>query len=225
MTHLIGAATWFVPPEEHRAYAAGLPKFCDYQQGYGQSMPKARNVALEWCDENIPAGMTVIQLDDDLKKVARAVNKKRQGISFYEAMCDMLDRLEMSDFRLAGVAPTDNPLSVHKNTSANLFIIGSCIAIKRPCPLYFDEQFRLKSDYDYTLQHVERYGGVVRCNDLLLSFDHYSNAGGVVNYRKRDMNDDMVRRLERKWPGWIRKNPKRPGEILLTVPRRQRVSL
>ena len=85
----------------------------------------------------------------------------------------------------------------------------------KPCELYFDESFKTKEDYDYTLQHIKKFGGVTRCDTILANFDHYSNAGGVVDYRTSEVEQNSINTLKKKWGELISDNPKRPNEILI----------
>ena len=217
MTEMIGEATWHVPQEEMTDYLrAGASAVGN---GAKNCMPCARNPALRYCFEN---NVMAIQFDDDLKKCEIVdLGGNKQRVTGTEIIEQMVTRLDRSDYKLAGVAPTPNAYFTNKRSSTNLFVIGSAIAIK-PCGLLFDERFKLKSDYDYTMQHITNFGGVLRCDDLLLTFEHYSNDGGCEAYRNDEINGAMVDLLMEKWPGWFRLNPRRPGEVIMKVPKRKR---
>lgn len=58
------------------------------------------------------------------------------------------------------------------------FIVGDFIVVDAKSPVRFDERFTLKEDYDFTCQHICKYGAVLRVNKLVLEFQHYTNAGG-----------------------------------------------
>ena len=85
----------------------------------------------------------------------------------------------------------------------------------KPTGLRFDPEIRLKEDYDYTLQHIERHGGTVRYGKYLATFKHYKNAGGAVSYRTEQLEQKTIAQLKTKWPGCFADNPKRPNEILM----------
>ena len=78
-------------------------------------------------------------------------------------------------------------------------------------------EMTLKEDYDYTLQHIARFGGVVRSNDLLAEYKHYSNTGGAVDVRNSVNEQLNIAYLKSKWGDAIRDNPRRPNEILLSL--------
>lgn len=88
-----------------------------------------------------------------------------------------------------------------------------------PCKLFFDEQMKLKEDYDYTMAHIYEFGGVARCNAILAHFAHRSNAGGAVDFRTAEREQEAIAHLKKKWGAYIQDNPKRPNEILLKLPR------
>ena len=85
----------------------------------------------------------------------------------------------------------------------------------KPCDVFFDEKLSLKEDYDYTLQHLQKYGNCFRYQKYLFTFDHYTNKGGAVDYRTNDEEQKTIRYLMSKWGDKIRLNTKRKNEILI----------
>jgi hypothetical protein len=170
-----------------------------------------------------------IMVEDDLEKIECAVsnnNRHNQPITFeqaiklmYKASNDIGERAY-----LIGVAPTANAFYFNplKPYSFLHFIVGSLIIVRRGADLLFDKQFKLKEDYDYTLQHIQTWGLVLRCNEILASFKHYGNKGGAVDYRTDDLEQDMIQALQDKWGAIIRLNPRRRNEILLAISRKGR---
>ena len=96
------------------------------------------------------------------------------------------------------------------------FILGDFSVIK-PTDLRFDTRFKLKEDYDYTLQHIQKYGGVARCDSIIAKFKHRVNKGGAVDIRTPEIEQESIRLLRKKWGRNIVDNPKRPNEVLLRV--------
>jgi glycosyltransferase involved in cell wall biosynthesis len=214
MSKLIGAATWYTDPESASLYEAhGL----SVRPTFGLSA--ARNLAIQEAEKH---DAVCVQIDDDLRWMGFARNKKViKSPSTHAVIQDLVKRLTHSDFYLGGVSPTDNAYFARKRNSSNLFIVGSCCAIKPGSGLYFSTELKLKEDYDYTCQHIARYGGVCRCDDLLASFRHYSNSGGAVDVRSEFTEQQAVHYLLEHWPGWIKKHPRRSNEVLLRVPRKR----
>lgn len=213
----IGEATWYVPNDEWREYKKwGALKF-----GAGDTLVGARNAALEDAfKRNIPC----IQLSDDMKRVRHHDGTTTTEASFGAAAAGVMRQLEMSDVRLAGVAPTDNPYFSDGGSKTSHFIVGDFIIVKPSTPR-FDPNLRVKEDYDFTLQHYFEYGGVLRCDSWLAAFQHRSNPGGAVAYRTEAVEQEAIAYLKARWPGWIKDNPRRPNEVLMKLPRRQRSTL
>lgn len=158
-----------------------------------------------------------LMMDDDVKTFSKTTDKKTiQSMTFHETVTEMRDTLKMTPYKMAGVSPTNNPFYTQHKIGTHKFVIASMILVN-PTPLRFDSMFRTKEDYDYTLQHIKKYGGICRCDWLIPKFGHYTNAGGVVEYRTADMEQQSIARLKTKWGKVIRDNPKRPNEVLIKL--------
>lgn len=221
MRALLGRdATWYVPADEMEAYMEAGAR-CYPDRG---GLSAGRNQALT---DAFAEGLTCLQLDDDLQKMQVAVDGKGHDATADAVLGELLARLGLSDFKLGGVAPTNNAyFSRSKATSTNLFIVGSCCAVAphRP-PLWFDTDLPLKEDYAYTAEHILQFGGVLRCDNLLLTFRHYRNQGGAVDRRTEELEEQVIRKLLARYPGLIKRHPRRPHEVMLRAPRAQRASL
>jgi hypothetical protein len=170
----------------------------------------ARNRAL-----NDAAGQVCVQVSDDLRKLGWAVDKTTvEKIGLGEAVGHLRRALDETGAHLAGAAPTANPFFSAPRIHSTAFIVGDLIAVVAGCDLRFDEQLRLKEDYDYTAQHLRAHGQVARVDQLMATFQHRTNRGGAVDYRTGQLEDEAIQILQRKWPGCIRENPRRPHEVL-----------
>jgi len=204
--------TWYVGKHEKQ----------DYKHAQGNviasgGLVDSRNAAL---DSAMYSNRYCFMLEDDLVK-CQMFNSTKQAIdiSFLQAVQEMYNILQGMPVYLAGIAPTNNNLFYDTNKPIGLkhYIIGSFILIKPKCRLRFDKQFRLKEDYDFTLQHIRAYGGVCRLNYLIPKFLHYKNKGGAVDYRTDDLEQSTIKKLKKKWGNTIRDNPRRKNEVLLHV--------
>lgn len=204
----VGAATWYVPDADVDAYAAaGAASVVS-----GGALCPSRNAALQ---DAWGLGLPCVQVSDDIGSIRRAPTGG--ALTFEDAVVLMNEGLD-GDRRLAGCAPTDNLFFYGgKPLATAAFIVGDLILV-RPCSLFFDEALHLKEDYDYTLAHLNLHGEVARRNDVLASFAHRSNKGGAVAYRTPALEAASIAYLTAKWPGCLRPNPKRPGEVLMTWP-------
>lgn len=223
MTALVGPATWFVAPAERDAYQAAVAAAGGALGAGAAGLCRNRNAALKaaWRE-----GLPCFELSDDLKKIdvvhidAKGAKHVRP-LPFVDAARTLREAARATRAKLAGGPPTANAFYFNPRApvSTAAFIIGDLLYVE-PCDLLFDEAFLVKEDYDYTLQHVRRFGRVARCNAVLAQFAHYSNAGGVVSYRTDAVEAEAVRLLKAKWPAYVRDNPRRAHEILLRFPRK-----
>lgn len=178
---------------------------------------ESRNAALRdafkinaWC----------CQISDDLSSIGAAVYDsisrqiKRAPLSFFDAISNLCEMMKADRAYLGGCAPTANPYFMHEPFKRQSFIVGDLILVK-PCKIFFDQNLRLKEDYDYTLQHLETFGSVLRFDYILPSFAHRTNKGGAVEYRTSDREKEAIAYLQKKWPGVLVRNPRRWDEILL----------
>lgn len=205
--------TWVVGKGETEEYKkAGAINVIE-----GGTLVESRNKAL---DVAFAEDCVCVEVSDDLGKIEKLdmTTKEKKPITFAEALEVFNKEIWYTPFKLYGIAPTANAFFIHKARSLNLFIIGDLIVVK-PTKLRFDPDFNLKEDYDYTAQHIKEYGGVMRFNDLLFTFKHYSNKGGAVSYRNDEYEEKAVQKLMTKHPHFFRLNPKRKHEILMKVPK------
>ncbi len=211
MSAIMGAvadsAHWYVGHGDRSAYeSAGARVVAE------ATLCNARNLALGAAFLN---GEVCVQVSDDLKKLHFTDGDEKRPLSFDDVVTALLFFLNTTAAHLAGVAPTDNAFFYPgRQLDTDKFIVGDLFAVA-PCDLRFDPAMRLKEDYDYTCQHLERYGRVARVNGVLASFAHRTNKGGAVDVRTEALEQEMINRLKARWPMWIKDNPKRPNEVLL----------
>jgi hypothetical protein len=174
---------------------------------------QSRNAAL---DMAFKENKICVQLSDDLKKVTTNKNfedKKQIELDIViEKMVSVFNKIE--NVYLMGIPPTSNDFFAKNKISKNTFCIGDMLFIK-PNSLRFDTSLTLKEDYDYTLQHIKKYGNVFRYQKYLFEFEHYKNKGGAVDYRTEKEEQKNIKILFNKWGDKIRLNTKRKNEILI----------
>lgn len=205
-------ATWFVGKGEREIYLNAGAKNVIESGGLCES----RNAALEAA---FGLGLPCLQLSDDLKKVKKAHSKTHtQEIQLIDAVNEICFIGKKTGAKLCGVAPTSNPYfyNPEKPYKNKAFIVGDMILVF-PCEVRFDEKMRLKEDYDFTLNHLKKYGKVLRVDNILAEFMHRSNKGGAVSYRTSQMENESIAYLKKKWGKAIRENPRRKDEILINT--------
>lgn len=188
----------------------------------GGSLCETRNTIID--DAQYLGKKYAVMMDDDISDIHFALSKTQKSkISIPHAIDHIITDLQISlggRIKLAGTAPTANSFFYPEKEpiSFTKFCGGWFLVIDTSTDLRFDTNLTLKEDYDYTLQHIQKYGGAARFNMLLVSAAHYSNKGGVVSYRNPERERQNIAYLKRKWgPEIIRDNSKRSNEILLRV--------
>jgi hypothetical protein len=177
------------------------------------TLMQSRNAALDMAfNEN----KICVQLSDDLKKVTTNKNftlKKQVDIDF--AIQELIKVfMKVEGVYLMGIPPTSNDFFAKSLISKNTFCIGDMLFIK-PNDLRFDTSLTLKEDYDYTLQHLQKYKNCFRYQKYLFEFEHYKNKGGAVDYRTEKEEQKNIMILKSKWGDKVRLNTKRKNEILI----------
>jgi hypothetical protein len=226
MHSLVGAATWYVPEDQHPEYQDAINQtggMSELAKGSDSNVTHARNRALE---DAFNRGLPCVQLDDDMKWIKQVIFTEEENKAVHaspeHAIQDITKRLTRSGFKLAGTAPTNNPYFTRADETHRTFC-RSPLWVVLPNRLRLDPLLLVKFDYDYTLQHIREYGGVCRVDRYITEFDYGTQKGGHVNSRTLETQEDAIAYLEGKWGRrLIKRNPRRPGEILLRVPRPQR---
>jgi hypothetical protein len=174
---------------------------------------ESRNAALKMAFDN---NLICVQLSDDIKKVTTNKNfETKREVNLDLAINEMINVFnKVEGVYLMGVPPTSNDFFAKNKISKNTFCIGDMLFIK-PNSLRFDNNLTLKEDYDYTLQHINKYGHCFRYQKYLFEFQHYKNQGGAVDYRTEKEEQKNINILFQKWGNKIRLNPKRKNEILI----------
>lgn len=214
MQQLVGDATWYVGHGEGEEYRRAGASYV-VESG---ALCRSRNAIL---DDAFAHNAIALELSDDLKKIEYAIDKENKNktlLSITDAIALMLEGAQKNGAMLVGTAPTNNAFFFNpaKPYHTQAFIVGDMILVK-PTDLRFDERLKLKEDYDYTMQHIMKYGCVARVNSLLPTFLHRSNPGGACDYRNARREQRAIRFLKKKWPGFIVDNSRRPNEILLKI--------
>ncbi len=211
MHALVGNATWYVEQQDFEQYA----KMTVTKVSSG--LCNARNLALE---DAFALNLPCLQLSDDLKKIEIAGGKEATREIAFNEIAQYIVGIANSQQNtfLFGVAPTPNAFyyNIKKPFSPRSFIVGD-FCLTRPSEPRWDERLPVKEDYDFTLQHIYRYGFAVRCNAVLLTFGHRIKGGGAYAARQLGAEQIAIAYLRQKWPNNIVDNPRRTNEILLRI--------
>lgn len=126
----------------------------------GGGLCEAKNMALrdaeadmKWC----------LILSDDITKFSKIITKGERNYyeftSFRVLLKEMASRMVEFDCMLGGLPPVNNPLffNPEKKNIFSRFIIGDFNLIRPGSDIRFDEEMKLKEDYDFTLQYLLQY--------------------------------------------------------------------
>lgn len=173
-------------------------------------------------------GASIIMLDDDIRKIGKFVMRKgkakaekMEAESFLPHLVNSFRLAEDSGAMLFGVAPNSNSLNFRTQVTVGTFVNGPMMGI-RITDLRFDTKLYNKSDYDFTLQHIQAGHVVFRLDYLWQENDYNKMDGGTRFYRTREREEETYHYLLGKWPGCLTPNPKRDLEFILRVKKHKR---
>lgn len=223
--------TWYVDADSLKDYKAlGLKAVV------GGKLTAARNKALQdaqrlgkvcvQCSDDISAweyreGPSAKVRSDDAMNAAHSA-ARRFIVSPVAAARFVLAKMRAADGpkpMLGGVYPLGSCARTFCGDAFGRrhFIIGDFFVVEPGSKVRFDEEMRLKEDYDFTCGHLKAYGAVLRCNRLTLNVKHYANVGGACSNRDSKGTEEQrnIAILKTKWPGAFSANPKRKNEVIL----------
>lgn len=216
--HLDGlSVTWVVREEEITAYkAAGAMRILE-----GGSLCQSRNIALQ---DAFNQNLVCVQLDDDLVQFRWwTMNGFEQiRITTQNAIMRTFKLMKINNLYLGGAMPTTLVHRSHLPAEPEfqtINFISAAFMVVRPTRLRFNEEMTLKEDYDYTVQHIKEYGGVLRVRQLMCRSKKHKvkQGGGGAEYRTPEIERENITRLELTHPGWWRKG-RNENEVILYAP-------
>lgn len=176
-----------------------------------------------------PAGVPVLNADDDLEGISRRVGSKRlEPVADVHGLIETGFRLvRQHGYTLWGVYPVLNAYFMKPGYTADLrFCVGTFFGVlNRPTETI---TIPCKEDYERTLMRWERDGGVIRFNDVAIHHKYAVNPGGMQDGDERTIETTRLaaEALSRRWPGVVKLNTRRSDteytEITLKTPRRAR---
>ena len=199
----------YVDASEASAYrkhnpGAVIVKCADGVQG---NVARVRNYIL---DKEFGAGVdVVVLLDDDIRHLDKWVpdedGKDKSEVvgkeEFYRLLGEYSILAEEWGAKLWGINPVRRDRRGYWTTCpfrTHVFVGGPFQVILKT-DLRYDERMMLKEDYDYVLQHLNRYRRILRVD----RYYHYNlsaeNTGGCADYRTSELETRSMEALMRKW--------------------------
>ena len=70
--------------------------------------------------------------------------------------------------------------------------------------VFFDERFEVKEDYDLMLREYKRTGISLKAKFFYIRTHHWENAGGCVDYRTDEMEENAIEMLKNRFPMMVK---------------------
>lgn len=169
-----------------------------------------------WISQYYPLGKQYVSIDDDIFNIVQLTGdgKLQTIVSLDELILDGFRQCEIYKFHLWGIAPVANGFFMRQTVHNDLKFCIGCFwgCINRQIPITLN----LKDDYERSLQNAVRDGGVIRFS-YVAAVTKYCATGGINQSKEQraEANGKEVEYLLKSFPGLVRLNAKRPGEILL----------
>ena len=194
----------YVDPAEARAYRKNNPGVTIVECAKGVQGNKCRvmNHILD-CEFKTRADV-VLLVDDDIHRLERWRGKKRVRIETAEFLPFVEKYSIMArdiGAYLWGVNLSGDTCAYREYTpfSTTAYIGGPFQAVMRGCDLRYDERLSLKDDYDFSLQHLNRYRCTFRVNSAYYIARQSEQPGGCSTYRTMERERVQVLALQAKW--------------------------
>ena len=180
-----------------------------------------------------PEGQYIVSMDDDVEGVLLLQGVPKSGTERLVPICNLhgffmcaYDGLRSEGLCLWGVYPVKNPRFMSRKVTTDLrFVIGVLFGYinRHDADLKLSPKSESKEDYEMTLLHYLKDGGVLRFNGV--SVKTTFNAEGGLGKDRSSMNEAAATHLERKYPEFVTVFQRASGmhEVRLRlVPRRRR---
>jgi hypothetical protein len=209
---VIPSALVFVPEGEMRDYERGEVAHLVAVPAAVRGITKTRNWILEWAKERDET--RVVMIDDDVKAqgwVELGFSRGRPlpltEKKWLREWAVLFDLTEDLGFRIWGVATMNALRAVYpwKPFLERNYVTASCMGLRNETGIRFDESYPVKEDYEITLRCIKEDGGVLAARHLFWANSHWNDEGGCRPYRTSEMEDEIIQRLLRAYPGMIRK--------------------
>jgi len=204
-------------PEQALAYAS-VPKDLYGHLVVGlKGLKEQRNFIYEY----FPVGCRIVSFDDDVAALDVLVGEKLEPL---QNLLDLIDRgfrlCEEHKFRVWGIAPVRNSFYMRDTVSTNTkFLVGHMFGIINTAG--FRQNISFKEDYERSLYFCKADGGVVRFNGVAAKTRLGAKGGlDTAGLERMKRNKEDIEYLLTQYPGMLRLNPRREGEILLVQPKK-----
>jgi len=185
-------------------------------------LPAARNTCMEIARDE---GVYCLQVDDDLqelyvsaggsnKKIPIAAETGSKETAFEFAADKIYEAMLVADVHLGALASNANVYFAKPRIHVWAFCCAHFIMVNPFQPEWWHPTIDYKDDWELTLRHLRAYQGIVRMDYIAPDALHWTNPGGLCDDPERLQKDvENSYLLCRMYPGMVRRNPKRVGEL------------
>jgi hypothetical protein len=212
--------TFFVPLSQVHQYGyiknvVGIPNEI-------QGITNTRNWILKNTKER-----WVVFLDDDAKNVGYTQMGKTQSKMikiidegfWKEEFLKAFDLTEQLGYKMWGFKTEAAPRSVHpyKPILTKTYLTASCMGMVNDGEFYFDENFKVKEDYEICLRHIVKYGGILGIRYLHWENEHWVTEGGCKDYRTIEMERKAIKDLNKLYPNMLRSAKRKANQFTIQL--------
>lgn len=146
----------------------------------------------------------IIMVDDDNKGIGRWENQKYKIFNadelfeFCESLTILCNDFGYYSFGLNCVIDK-GAYREHSPFSTTKFIGAPFHGIMKGNECIYDEEIPLKEDYDWTLQNLKKYKGLLRCNFASYNVKQAEQKGGCSSMRNLKEEERQFILLQKKW--------------------------
>lgn len=167
----------------------------------------------------------VVFVDDDLKRAGwvqllhdRYKFRKMSEAQMLAEWERLFEITEDLDYRIWGVANIGDGKTTHpyKPFIFHTYVTASCMGMVND-GLRFDESFPVKEDYELCLRCIKEDGGVLGARYFIWENSHWFDDGGCRDYRTQAMEQEIIDRLIKMYPGLIRQVRRKGSEFHIQI--------
>lgn len=169
----------------------------------------------------------VVFIDDDVKHAgymqmneynATKIEIREEGF-WEDEFLKAFDLTEQLGYKMWGVKTESAPRSVYpyKPILTRTYLTASCMGMVNDGEFYFDEEYRVKEDYEICLRHIEKYGGICGIRYIHWENEHWDTDGGCKDYRTVQVERDAIKKLIKRYPGMIAKAKRKANQFTIKL--------
>lgn len=155
----------------------------------------------------------VVMIDDDVKtagyNLLQSTKTKKIEIKSPEIWVNEFKKLfsvtEHFGYKIWGVRTESSPMGTYpyKPFLFKSYVTASCMGIINDGSYLFNEDFKVKEDYEISLRHINEFGGIVAARYLHWENSHWHDEGGCKDYRTQHIEEYCIKKLKKMYPSMV----------------------